>query len=80
MALPPHWMDDVIDQVIASQDQAQIAQAIANSPQVIDAITTGLIEARQQAAAEKKSGQMICGAGPSQMILRKAQEAIEAMS
>ena len=80
MALPPHWMDEVIDQVIASNDASQIAQAIANSPQLIDAITMGLIEGRQQAAMEKQTGHMICGAGSSQMIRRKVQEAIESLS
>lgn len=40
--LQPTWLDAVIDSVIATGDEKQIAQAIANSPRFLDAIKRGL--------------------------------------
>jgi hypothetical protein len=41
-ALPPHWLDKVIEREINSQDPRQIAQAIADSTELLDAIREGL--------------------------------------
>jgi hypothetical protein len=44
MALAPHWLDGVINDVVETEDPEVIAQAIANSPKFIDAIKGGLLE------------------------------------
>jgi hypothetical protein len=40
--MKPTWLDGVIQKVIDKNDATAIAQAIANSPQLVDAIKKGL--------------------------------------
>lgn len=41
-ALPPHWLDDVIESALDTGDAEQIAAAIAHSEKFLDAIRVGL--------------------------------------
>ena len=41
-ALPPHWLDEVIESVLATNSPAQIAQAIAKDERLLTAIEKGL--------------------------------------
>jgi len=41
-AMPPTWLDQLIQKVIDKGDPKAIAQVIADSPQVMDAIKRGL--------------------------------------
>ena len=65
----PTWLDQAIQTVIDKGDPKAIAQVIANSPQVIDAIKRGL-------ANKPKPGVM----GPSyaQIVAREVREAVAA--
>jgi hypothetical protein len=74
MALPPHWLDEVIAEVLQSGDENQIAQAIANSPQLINAIRAGL---KDKPPERTPSGSLICGPGYAQVIRGYVIEAIE---
>jgi hypothetical protein len=66
----PTWLDEAIQKVIDKGDPAAIAQAIANSPQVLGAIKKGL-------ANKPKPGVM----GPSyaQNVAKEVREAIAAV-
>ena len=65
--LPPHWLDDVIQNVIETEDPAKIAQAIANSRQLKDAIMRGLGNRPEEG---------IPGASHAQVIRCQIQDAI----
>lgn len=41
-ALPPHWLDSVIERAIRSGDASTIARAIANSTKFMAAVRRGL--------------------------------------
>jgi hypothetical protein len=66
-ALPPHFLDDVIEAVCDSNDPRKIAQAIANCPEVLNAIKQGLKYSLPPGAV---------GASRAQEIRRLVQEAI----
>lgn len=69
-AMRPTWLDQVIDTVIDTGDPKQIAQAIANSPQFLDAIKAGL-------ANKPKPGVM--GPSYSQNVRTAIRDAVAAV-
>ena len=70
-ALPPHWMDDYIDQAVSSgkMTPAQIAEVVANSPEFLDAIQRGL---------DNKPDPNIIGPSHAQVIREEIRKALEA--
>jgi hypothetical protein len=66
----PTWLDEAIEKVIDKGDAQAIAQVVANSPQVIEAIKRGL-------ANRPKPGVM----GPSyaQNVAKEIREAVAAV-
>ena len=65
--LPPHWLDAVIDSKLGTGDAKQIAQALAQSKELLGAIADGL-------KAKPQSG--VVGPSYVQVIRRKIQEAV----
>jgi hypothetical protein len=65
----PTWLDEAIEKVIAKGDAQAIAQVIANSPQVVEAIKRGL-------ANKPKPGVM--GPTYAQNVAREVREAVAA--
>ena len=70
-ALPPTWLDEVIEKVIDKNDPAVIAQAIAHSPQFLDGIKKGL-------AHKPKPGVM--GPSHAQNVRKAVIDAVSAVS
>ena len=68
MALPPHWLDDVIQKAIASNDPKKIAQSIADSPRFLGAIRDGL---------KDKPDSSIMGPSQAQTIREKVVKAVQ---
>lgn len=66
-AMPPTWLDQVIQKVIDKGDPKAIAHVIADSPQFMDAIKRGL--------ANKPTGP---GPTYAQVVAREVREAIAA--
>jgi hypothetical protein len=71
MAMQPTWLDSVIQGAMDSGDPNVIAQAIANSPQFLNAIKQGL-------ANKPKPGVM--GPTPAQVIRQEIAKAIASVS
>jgi hypothetical protein len=67
--LKPKWLDNVIQAAMGTSSPTAIAQAIATSPQFVDAIRRGL---------ENKPQPGIMGPSHAQMIARELQEALAA--
>lgn len=65
----PTWLDEVIQTVIDKGDPQAIAQVIANSPRVIDAIKKGL-------ANKPKPG--IAGPSYAQIVAKEVRAAVAA--
>jgi hypothetical protein len=68
--MKPTWVDEAIQTVIDKGDPVAIAQVIANSPQLLDAIKKGL-------ADKPKPG--IIGPSYAQIVARAIREAINAL-
>ena len=69
-ALPPTWLDQVIETVIDKNDPKIIAQVIANSPQIVDAIKRGLANKPQPG---------IMGSSHAQNIAREVRDVVAAL-
>ncbi len=65
--LPPHWLDAVIASKLNTGDAKQIAQALAESKELLTAIEDGL-KAKPQFS--------VVGPSYAQVIRRKIQEAV----
>lgn len=73
MALPPHWMDNVIAAAVSSGDPTQIARAIATSPQFMNAIVDVL---NNPPPTHTPGGQAIMGPGLVQTIRQSVIQAV----
>lgn len=67
--LAPTWLDKVIETAMVKGDPKVVAQAIANSPQLIDAIKRGLADKPQPG---------VMGPSHAQKIRAAVQEALAA--
>jgi hypothetical protein len=71
MAMQPTWLDKVIQPEMSTGDAQAIAEAIAKSPQFLDAIKRGL-------AHKPKPGTM--GPTPEQFIRQEIVKAVQSVS